>query len=375
VATYDSRMEPTVRDIAQMADPVLRNLWITQRYHEFALQLRDAGAGEDATWCAFAVWASKTAGATIRGEVLPARAKQLLVDNGIARPVLDRFNHGLTGWTLRRLSHDHLAQAVEAISTDVSKQIAAGNVLVFAELAPVFSAFLDAYGSQPATPDELAAALAPALAALESAEDAAALEAAFSAYGKAVFGPTDRASLILRANTLAVAHEQRRLQPAIAAALNAAITDTLQKVIEGDVVSHLPTAEARHLIDGLTDDVCKVLDGAWDTAITEAIMRLVTARETLDLRRDVPPLSEGLFPPALRDLSGTAAEQAVARWDKTGGTGRPSGAHDWAVLEQRMNFIVNLFRSRQRDGTLFDPPFSETQLAVLAEGQLPPGPL
>ncbi len=366
-------MDPSVRDIAQMADPVLRNLWITQRYHQFALQLRDAGAREDATWCAFAVWASKTAGATIRGEVLPARAKQLLTDN--AQPVLDRFNHGLTGWAVRHLSHDHLAQAVEGISADVSKQVAAGNVLVFAELAPLFSAFLDACGSQPATPEELAADLAPALATLDSAEDAATLEAAFDAYGRAVFGPTDRAALILQANTLAVAHEQRRLQSAIAAALNAAITDTLQKVIEGDVVGHLPTAEARHLLDGLTNDVCKVLDGAWDTALTEAIMRLVTASETLDLRRDVPPLSEGLFPPALRDLSGTTAEQAVAQWDKTGGTGRPSGAHDWAVLEQRMNFIVNLFRSRQRDGTLFDPPFSDAQLAVLAEGQLPPGPL
>ena len=302
------------------------------------------------------------------GQTAPGRQRH-------PRPVLDRFNHGLTGLALRHLSHDHLAQAVEGISADVSTQIAAGNVLVFAELAPLFSAFLDASGSQPATPEELIADLAPALVALESTEDAATLEAAFSAYGQALFGPTDRAALILQANTLAVAHEQRRLQPTIAAALNAAVTDTLQKVIEGDVVGHLPTAEARHLVDGLTDDVCKVLDGAWDTALTEAIMRLVTASETFDLRRDVPPLSEGQFPPGLRDLSGTTAEQTVAQWDKTGGTGRPSGAHDWAVLEQRMNFIVNLFRSRQRDRTLFDPPFSQSQLAVLAEGQVPPGPL
>ena len=65
---------------------------------------------------------------------------------------------------LRHLSHDHLVQVVEDISADVSTQIAAGNVLVFAELAPLFSAFLDAISSQPATPEELAAQLAPALA-------------------------------------------------------------------------------------------------------------------------------------------------------------------------------------------------------------------
>ncbi len=141
------------------------------------------------------------------------------------------------------------------------------------------------------------------------------------------------------------------------------------------MVRHLPTDEARHALDGLTDELCKVLDEAWDTALTEAIMRLATATETLDLRRDVPPLPAGRFPPALRDLTGTAAETVVAQWDRTGGAGTPSGAHDWAVLEERMNFIVNLFRSRQRDVSLFTPPFSDAQLAVLAEGRLPSGSL
>ena len=365
----------SVEDIAGMADPVLRNLWITQRYHEFAVQLRDGGALEDATWCAFAVWASKTAGATIRGEVLPARARQLIADNDATQAALHRFNHGVAGWALHHLSHDHLAQVVEDVTSDVAKQIAGGNVLVFAELAPLFAALIDAHRSSPSTPGELAAALAPALIPLASDEEGQAVVAAFGAYGQALFGPADQAALILQANTLAVAHEQRRLQPAISAALDAAISDTLKRVIEGDIVSHLPAAEARHVLDDLTDDVCQVLDSAWDTALTEAIMQLATATETLDLRRDVPPLPSGLFPPALRDLTGTTAEAAVAHWDKTGGTGAPSGARDWAVLEERMNYIVNLFRSRQRDANLFSPPFSDAQLAVLARGQLPAGPL
>ncbi len=367
-------MDMTVQDIAAMTDPVQRNLWITQRYHEFAVQLRDAGAAEDATWCAFAVWASKTAGATIRGEVLPARAKQLLTGNEAVQSVLQRFDHGLTGWAWNHLTHDHLGQAVENVTNDVSTQIADGNVLVFAELAPLFTAFIDARRSS-STPDDLAAAMGPALAPLASDEDGAAVVTAFDAYGHALFGPADRADLILQANTLAVAHEQRRLQPAISAALDAAISDTLQRVIEGDIVRRLPTAEARRVLDTVTEDVCKVLDEAWDTALTEVIMKLATPSETLDLRRDVPPLSEGMFPPELARLAGTAAEAAVAQWDKTGGTGAPSGARDWAVLEERMNFIVNLFRSRQRDASLFSPPFSDAQLAVLAQGQLPPGPL
>jgi hypothetical protein len=363
---------PSVEDIAGMTDPVLRNLWITQRYHEFALQLRDAGAADDATWCAFAVWASKTAGATIRGEVLPARAKEL-IDNDAAGAALHRFNDGMTKWAWRHLSHDHLVRAVDAVTDDVSAKIAAGNVLVFAELAPIFTAVLEAWARGPRTPQDLAAMVRPALSGVgEGCDD---VEAAFAAYGRALFGPADRAFLVLEANTLAVAHEQQRLQEAISGALNAAISDTVKKVIEEDVVQRVPIAEARWTLDTLTDDVCTVIGSAWDTALTETIMQLVTARETFDLRKDVPSVAGMLFPSPLDDLESTEASQAVARWDRTHGTGIPSGARDWAVIEERMNFIVNLFRSRQRDPSLFEPPFSDAQLAVLAGGSLPPGPL
>jgi hypothetical protein len=368
------RMEPSVGDIAGMADPVLRNLWITQRYHEFAVGLRDAGYGGEATWCAFAVWASKTAGATIRGDVLPARAKKLLVDNDATHAALHQFNRGVVGWVVRELTHNHLAKLIDGVSADVSKQIATGNVLVFAELAPIFTALLHAHDLKPASAEELAAAFAPALASLGTGADAASAATAFDSYGRALFAPAERTTLILQANILAVAHEQRRLQPAISDALNAAISDTLKKLVEDDICRHLPSA-ARHALDGLTDDLCEVLDEAWDTALTESIMQLVTASETFDLRRDVPPLPSGMFPSGLRELTGTPAESAFARWDKTAGSGAPSGAHDWAVLDERMNFIVNLFRSRQNDGSLFDPPFTAAQLSTMAQGQLPPGPL
>ncbi|HXN59110.1 MAG TPA: hypothetical protein VN886_01540 [Acidimicrobiales bacterium] len=362
---------PSVEEIAGMTDPVLRNLHITQRYHELASDLRDAGVGEDATWCAFAVWASKTAGATIRGEVLPARVKQLLVENEATQDVLHRFNHGVGAWAAEHLVHDHLARAVDEVTADVARSIADGNVLVFSELAPLFTELLEANRQTHAATSE---ALSAALARAGTDVDGTAVVQAFSAYGQALGQPDERAVLVLQANTLAVSHEQQRLQPAISSALDAAISDTLKRVIDNDVVGHVPTPEARRALDGLTGQICEVLDAAWDTALTETIMQLVTASETLDLRRDVPPLPDGMFPPALRDLPGAAAA-VVAEWDKTGGTGAPSGARDWAKLEERMNYIVNLFRSRQRDPSLFTPPFSDAQLAVLATGSLPPGPL
>ncbi len=168
--------------------------------------------------------------------------------------------------------------------------------------------------------------------------------------------------------------EQQRLQPKIDAALSAAVTDTVKKLIDDDVVDHVPTPEARRLLDEVADEVCVAMDKAWDTALTETIMRLATKSETFDLHEDVPALAGSMFPTELADLTGSPAADAVARWDRTGGTGKPSGADDWADLDQRMNFIVNLFRSRQRQAALFEPPFDDDQVAALNRGEKPSGP-
>jgi hypothetical protein len=61
---------PTVSDVERIAsqdDPVLRNLRITQCYHELALAMVER-TGRYANWCTFATWASKQAGQTIRKE-------------------------------------------------------------------------------------------------------------------------------------------------------------------------------------------------------------------------------------------------------------------------------------------------------------------
>lgn len=192
-ATYAARMDDTVAEIAGMADPVLRNLCITQRYHEFAVALRDAGCGTDATWCAFAVWASKTAGATIRGEILPGRAKAL-IDDDSTQAAVEETNQGLADRALRKLTHDHLGRIVEDVTGDVSSQIAAGNVLVFNELAPLFTALVQGLGSEPVTEEALAAAMAPALSALGTDADAASVVAAFNGYGAAPFAGGGRAA-------------------------------------------------------------------------------------------------------------------------------------------------------------------------------------
>ena len=58
-----------VRQIAAIANPVIRNLQITECYSRLAAAFA-VRSGEGANWCTYATWASRQAGRTIRGEDL-----------------------------------------------------------------------------------------------------------------------------------------------------------------------------------------------------------------------------------------------------------------------------------------------------------------
>jgi hypothetical protein len=351
-----------------MPDPVVRNLWITQRYHELAVALRDRGAAPDATWCAFAVWASKTAGSVIRQEALPAASRLLA-----ARPAagVGRFNAegGRRGWLRETVEHHHLARIVERVSAQVAGYIAQGNALVFAELAPAFEMLARTWPA--AAPDTVIAAVRGVLPAGAAG---AALGRAFEFYARAgTASPVDRAALFLAGNVVAVAHEQQKLQPAIAASLDAGVDDALHDLLRHHV--HPGAAGAASLLDSLVGDVVEAVRHAWEEALTATMLRLVTYDEHLDLRHDVPPLAGTLWPPELAMLEASDVAATVAAWDRTGGRGSPTGAHDWTRLEERMNFILWLFRSRQRHPPLLQPPFRADQLSDLGAGKLPSAPL
>jgi hypothetical protein len=359
-------MPPTDADIAALDDPVLRNLWITQRYHELALGLADR-FGEDVTWCAFATWASKSVGATIRNEELPDAIRARL---GETAPALADVNgraaaHGVEA----ALARHHLDQVVDRVCADVSHQLAEGNRLVFAELAPVFAALLDAGDA------DVESSVSARVADLRATGiETAPIEEAFAAYGRALNAAgAERCRWMLEANVLAVAHEQERLQPAVTAALDAGVRDTFVRVVDDHFSAHLP-GEARQVLTRIAGGIADLLDDACQRVLTEAMLRLVTADERLDLSTDIPALPAGLWPPELADLE-RGELVAFTRWDRTGGIGRPTGAKDWSLLEERMNYIVNLFRSRQHHPGLLDHPFDERQVADLRAGRRPAEPL
>ena len=77
---------------------------------------------------------------------------------------------------------------------------------------------------------------------------------------------------------------------------------------------------------------------------------------------DLPPpagMESTLFPPHLRTIEDPKLKELLGRMDKTPDSLTGTAAKDWSQLDQRMNYIVDLFRSRQSDPHLFDQPFGK----------------
>ena len=61
----------------------------------------------------------------------------------------------------------------------------------------------------------------------------------------------------------------------------------------------------------------------------------------------------------------------LARFDRSGANGVGSAAADWVNLDDRMNFITNLFVSRHHRFELFQPPFDGAVVTDIEAGRIP----
>jgi hypothetical protein len=252
------------------------------------------------------------------------------------------------------LTVGHLHTAIDRVVAQVSGQIAAGNLVVFRELAPMFEAIIEGRRLPP-NPE---------------------LHQPARLYRDALHETDEkrRALMVLEANVLAVAHEQHRLQDNIKAALNAPVIGVLHQVLDEDLAPLVPLKLLRSLAKAAVNELLDELGEICEVLITQTMLTLVTPDgRQLHLNEDLPaPPGEALFSSPLDSAEAVAA---VYPWDRTDGTGSPSGAANWEQLDDRMCYIVNLFRSRQRIESLRHPPFDEAQLADLRAGRMPSGSL
>jgi hypothetical protein len=345
-----------VQRIAALESPVLRNLEITHAYSLLAAAVA-ARSGPGANWCTFATWASRQAGATIRGEDALDVLTDRLGGGSLLHPLrsLGRWllRRGLLdpgSWVGRVMARLHTPfDAVELASDAVAR----GNRKVFEEIGYEFARWLADPG--PGFFDGLRPGDPP--------DGQRLLHAAFTLYSAPSVGPQQ----LLYANLLIGLHEQTRLQPEIAEALDA-------PYVTSEELGRRLCPRSRPRVQRLAAIVARPVQG-WIAelsreVITHSLMVLSVPGRVLLLGRDLADP----FPEVLRVLTDAELAALVAQFEPTSGPDI-SGAVDWSDLHQRMHYIAHLFRAFALTHDLFDPPFTDAQVKQILAGVIPDGDL
>jgi hypothetical protein len=375
-----------VRRIAAIRDPVLRNLEITHCYWRLADAVaRRSGAG--ANWCTFATWASKQAGGTIRGEDSTALLRARLGRRReLLHPVQSLWRHLLRRGLLdpstrpgRLVAELHTPfDALERASEAVSR----GNKKVFEEIGLEFARFLaecpaDAAPDAPEV-ESFLASLAPG----DPPDGQRYLRQAFVRYLRQANdrGTKAGAELLLTANLEIGLHEQTRLQPEIREALDAAYVtqrDLGRRVL--DALLPRGTRARRAVPDPIAAAVLgwtaeRIQRRGSELArgvITRSLMMLSLPGRVLWLGSHLADP----YPEALRSITDHDLTELIGRLEPNAPEADDCGALDWSVLEQRMHYILHLFRAWHESPDLAHAPFTPAQLASIKGGVIPDGEL
>jgi hypothetical protein len=288
-------------------------------------------------------------------------------------------------WLLRRglfAPDTRLGRVVAAIHSPfdaferASEAVARGNLKVFDEIGREFARYLAGTpgtagmvgftaGLRKGPPPDGQGYLQDAFAAYEAA----------GAEGDAAI----RAAWVLFANLKIGLHEQTRLQPEIAAAIEAPVVTAhdlgariLRIAVPASLVWPSPIKTAIVAVVGSAAlRLRRVITPFTRAAITDAMMILALPGTVLSLGRTI----DAPVPDVLWGVRHPVLEAFVREHDPCADGVGDCGARDWSVLPQRMHFILHLFRAYAVETALLQPPFNERQVAALRAGGLPDGRL
>jgi len=362
-----------VRRITAIANPVIRNLQITECYARLAAALAASGGGPGANWCTYATWASRQVGATIRGEDLLDDLQRLLLEGSwLLHPIQVTWRQLLRRGLFQPKTR--LGRLMAELHTPfdaferASKEAAAGNLKVFAEIGFEFARYLE--GGVPF--EKFLEDLRPG----DPPDGQRRLRDAFTCYERqrAERDPKAHAELGVLGNLEIGLHEQTRLQDQIRKALDAPFV-TQEDLGLRALVAVFPSARAWWLIiQQPSAAVVGVFAGALQRessrlareVITGSLMVLSLPGRVLDLGTNLAdPFPEPLRQPANRDLIGL-----IARYEPVPPAPDDCAAHDWSDLHQRMHYISHVFRVFHFDDALYRPPFTPERMQI---PQLCPG--
>lgn len=385
---YTSISAPTADDVARIAaiaNPVIRNLEITLCYARLSSAFATR-TDEGANWCTYATWASRQAGRTIRAEdLLDMLGHKLGEHRWLLHPVTTLWRRLLRRGLFHRETRigrltAELHTPFDAVER-ASDAVARGNLKVFQEIAPEFARYLqESPVDAPAETSQFRRFL-DRLRAGDPPDGQRFLRQAFARYERCRHEPNPRmrAELALLANLEVGLHEQTRLQPEIREALDAAdLThdDLGQRALGALFPSAMRwSAVVRYpagvFAGALASGTQRASSRLAREVITESFMVLSLPGRVLALASHLTDeYAETLREPTSLDLI-----NALARFEPIPPEPDDCGVQDWSDFDQRMHFIVHLFRAFHLREELFSPPFTAQQMEALSHGVVPDGEL
>ena len=381
---------PTVDEVARIMairDPVLRNLHITYCYSRLSAAM-SAQTGRVSNWCTFATWASRQAGATIRGEdLLDTLRRRFQKPFELQHPIRSIWR----AWLRKGVFNPdtRLGRAVREIHSPfdalerTSDAVARGNLKVFEEIAREFARYLATCGGGAAGDED---ALEPFLQELKPGnppEGQEYLRRAFRHMHQRRLESDDavRAELMALANIEIGFHEQTRLQQEIRSALDAPVVtlrDLKRRVASvlwpkpGVVRALIERGPIGSLLLRVIAAVRRYADALARQAVTEHLMVFSLPDGTF-----VPlggPLHVAI-PAALHSGGHTGLRALIARLERCVPGRASRGAEDWTDFEQRMHVILHVFCGFHDRADLFLAPFTPAQVQEIQSGRIPSGAL
>ncbi|WP_158852954.1 hypothetical protein [Saccharothrix deserti] len=347
--------------------------------------------GGSANWCTFAVWASKQIGQTIRQEDLARTLERLLRSSPEVAAGVELLVRGLRRIVPRDAVEGAERLVRQAVLTTArldaaSGAAARGNLKVFEEIAREFARFVATFAGDTVADEGRIAEFCAGLRAGEPPEGQRYLRQAFGRYYRAMFtrDAKQRAELLLLADIEIGLHEQTRLQPEIAAALEAPVVDPRElerrlfelllpgnRVVRWLRLALLTVLGRRNAVRIAGEQLADHVRALVRRAVTEHLMTMALPDgQVLDLGEDLP----ARFPPILAELSDPELLALLRMVDPTSDSLTDTAARDWADLPDRMHYIADIRCHAQR-GDLLDPPFTAEQVEVIRAGNRPSGRL
>ncbi len=380
---------PAVADIdrvVSMDEPLLRNLEITLGYHALAAACAPR-CGRWSNWCMFAVWASRQAGQTIRGEDASAVLQQhLTLPAQLTHPVESLWRVVLRAGVFSPTTMlGRIARAIEGPLSPfelASDALARGNQMVFGEIGHEFARYLNIC---PAEGPREEARLNEFLGGLTDGAPPNGqeyLRKAFAHYFAAQYETDEKAKaeLLFLANLEIALHEQIRVQPLLVEAFDAPVEEAHHLGVRLAEIL-LPSLFLRHavlrgpvtaLLGAVGQPLARFRQRLARRVITQCLMTLsLPGGKILRLGQKVDaPIPENLVVaenPELRRMLWLLEDCTPGKSD--------CGADDWAELRDRMHYIVHYFRAFHEDSSLLEVPFTAAEIEEIRAGRLPDGKL